>query len=564
MGLLDNKSTPEYYQGNDHGNYQFTSLEAIIAQFEVAYVGENKIIRKINKSDIAFHAMRALQELSFDTFKSIKSQQIDLPPSLTMILPQDYVNYTKLSTVDSAGIKHPLYPTTHTSNPFQILQNTDGTYTFGETTNVVLDGDFAASIDDNWLYSQDTNNQSWSGVRTTTPNPTFDANGVQLTTGEELTKQYFIFNTDTVRVESGTLRFKHGWKTSRGVGSKSLAAWQQVDVSDLDTVNLVATAQSGATITSGSTLLCGFGVIRVGVTTTNPMVGWVQPSGNVTNAMQHTNGGTSGDPLYPGPNENPNNYDLGYIEWSDGTLAEKELRGIDVTSVNTAWVYIQSFSPWTIDAVTTLTQGAQGVSVWDGAALDIAGLGIQPTEAVNQQQQQNYIDNIVLGTTQTPKLSQVNTDKNSSTWNSYKSHTPSENNTNDYQDYQNDIYWPNEGSRFGLDPKHAQVNGSFYIDNRLGKINFSSNISGKTVILDYISDSLGTDAEMQVHKFAEDAMYKWIAHAILSTSSYGQGLVRRLTKDKFAAVRKAKLRLSNINLEELTQILRGKSKHIKH
>ena len=37
-----------------------------------------------------------------------------------------------------------------------------------------------------------------------------------------------------------------------------------------------------------------------------------------------------------------------------------------------------------------------------------------------------------------------------------------------------------------------------------------------------------------------------------------------LKKDKFAAVRKAKLRLSNIKLEEITQILRGKSKFIKH
>ena len=59
-------------------------------------------------------------------------------------------------------------------------------------------------------------------------------------------------------------------------------------------------------------------------------------------------------------------------------------------------------------------------------------------------------------------------------------------------------------------------------------------------------------------------MYKYISHAILSTSSYGQSLVRRLTKEKFAAVRNAKLRLSNIKLEELTQILRGKSKWIKH
>ena len=551
MGLLDDKSVPQYYQGNDHGNYQFTSLEAIIAQFEIAYVGEGKIIPKMKRADISFHAMRALQELSFDTFKSIKSQQIDLPPSLTMILPQDYVNYTKISTVDSAGIKHPLYPTTHTSNPFQILQNTDGTYTFGETTDVVLDGGFEADIEDNWLHSLDSSSGAWDGIQTTSP-----ANITK-------TKQFFEYLQDTVRVVSGELEFKHHWKTRQGVSSNSTAAWQQVDVSALDIVNLTATATSGAQITNGATVLCENGVVRVGLTTTNPSVGWMQPNGAITNALQHTNADANS---YPGPNENPNNYDLGYLEWSDGTIEEKELTGIDVTSVNTAWVYIQSFSPWTTDAVTTATQGTNGVVVYDPAtgALDIPGLGIQPLTSVNNTPQTNTVDNISLGTTQSSTLLHANTDKNSSTWNSYKSHTPSENNTNDYQDYQNDIYWPNHGERYGLDPKHAQVNGSFYIDNRMGKINFSSNISGKTVILDYISDSLGTDAEMQVHKFAEDAMYKCIAHAILSTSSYGQALVRRLTKEKFAAVRKAKLRLSNLKLEELTQILRGKSKQIKH
>ena len=84
------------------------------------------------------------------------------------------------------------------------------------------------------------------------------------------------------------------------------------------------------------------------------------------------------------------------------------------------------------------------------------------------------------------------------------------------------------------------------------------------MILDYISDSLGTDGEMQVHKLAEEAMYKCIAHAIISTSSYGQQLAPRFKKEKFAAVRQAKLRLSSVKLDELTQILRGKSKQIKH
>ena len=160
MGLLDGITQNEYYQGRNYGNYQFISLQEIIAQFEIAYVGEGKLIPKLNKLDIQFHAMRALQELSFDTFKSFKSQQIDVPPSLQMILPHDYVNYTKISSVDSAGIKHPLYPTKHTNNPFQIKQNNDGSYFFGtegnQVTNSSFDTDLQESVslsvpeDENW------------------------------------------------------------------------------------------------------------------------------------------------------------------------------------------------------------------------------------------------------------------------------------------------------------------------------------------------------------------------------------------------------------------------------
>ena len=70
---------------------------------------------------------------------------------------------------------------------------------------------------------------------------------------------------------------------------------------------------------------------------------------------------------------------------------------------------------------------------------------------------------------------------------------------------------------------------------------------------------------MQVHKFAEDAMYKYILCEMLSTRrGVPFGILRQSKKDKFAAVRKAKIRLSNFKIEELTQILRGKSKHIKH
>jgi len=291
MGLIT-QTGQQYYSTaspTPFGDYQFTSLEHIINQFIIAYVGEDKIIPKVKRTDVAFHAQRALQELSFDTFKSTKSQEIVLPSSLTMKLPQDYVNYVKFAWSDSAGIEHIIYPAAKTSNPLQVQQNAAGDY------------------------------------------------------------------------------------------------------------------------------------------------------------------------------------------------------------------------------------------LYDSTALD--------------------------------------TDNTSTTSANYQAATPS-----DLDDSASDeIYAALAGQRYGIDPQYSQVNGSFFIDELTGLVHFSSNISGKTVIIKYISDSLGTDAEMKVHKFAEEAMYKWIAHAILSTKANVQEyIVQRFKKERFAETRKAKLRLSNIKLEEITQILRGKSKQIKH
>ena len=128
--VLQNQPPREYYQGSNKGSYQFVNLDDIINQFLVVYVGDEKIIRKCTRTDVAFYAQRGLAELSFDTFKSIKSQAILLPANLKMSLPHDYVNYTKISSVDDAGIKHVLYPTKHTSNPFSIVQEDDGSYDF--------------------------------------------------------------------------------------------------------------------------------------------------------------------------------------------------------------------------------------------------------------------------------------------------------------------------------------------------------------------------------------------------------------------------------------------------
>ena len=296
-GFLQGQTQQAYYTGSDFGGYQFTNLTDIINAFLVIYVGEDKLIDKASRVDVQFHARRALQELSFDTFKSTKSQEIAQPPSLTKVIPQDYVNYVKITWHDGHGIEHIIYPAIKTSNPFAIKQDSDGVYQFSGTN----------------LEEQD------------------------------------------------------------------------------------------------------------------------------------------------------------------------------------------------------------------------------PT---------NHI---------------------SDTWDKYKDIPNSLINTQIDQNADTDLYDQLRGRRYGLDPQFSQVNGSFYIDELQGKIHFSSFLAGKTITLKYISDSMGTDAEMQVHKFAEEAMYKHISYGILSAKSdVPEYIVARLKKERFATTRKAKLRLSNIKLEEITQVFRGKSKILKH
>ena len=65
MALI-NQTAQQYYEGSDYGNYQFTTIRSLVNNFMVAYVGEDKIISKVKRTDVLFHASRAIQEFSFD------------------------------------------------------------------------------------------------------------------------------------------------------------------------------------------------------------------------------------------------------------------------------------------------------------------------------------------------------------------------------------------------------------------------------------------------------------------------------------------------------------------
>ena len=306
-GNYGNPLNPSSYAyGNtveeNYGSYAYIKLNDIINNFMVAYVGQDKLIPNVKRTDVIFHAKRSLQEFSYDTLRSIKSQELTIPPSLSLVLPQDYVNYVKISWIDAAGVKHPVYPTNNlTTDPYEnLLQDTRG---------VPIQDNFGSNIET-----------------------------------ESLTEKR--------------------WKNN-----------------DLYLAN------------------------------NNLNQSW-------------------GD------------FGYGYDNW-----------------------------------------------LWYG-------------------------------------------------------------------------YF---GQRYGLDPQYANDNGYFTINDREGKISFSSGMVGRLVVIEYISDGLAYDLDTRVPKLAEEAMYAYIIHAILSLRiNQPEYIVQRLKQEKNAKLRNAKIRLSNIKLEEITQVLRGQSKWIKH
>jgi len=474
---LDSKT---YYDGLDgsqrsgnanYGNYQFVSLEDIINSFIVAYVGEGKIISKASRTDIAFHAQRSLAELSFDTLKSVKSFEIEVPPSLQIPLPQDYVHYTKVSWVDAAGIKRIIYPTSKTSNPISYQQETNGDLKF-ETNTWKVNMVDVTIVDGAFIVDPTAEHQYFDKYIEYGITRSYDSFGNRIASDND-----FVSKTPTPQFKS-EVRY---------------------------------TMAAHSSLTNKNNMLYGANVSQGGSSTNDGMIIQLE--------------------------DDPGGLEVGMSVFAPGMPNGTTITSLEgTTSVTFPGIALEITNPpyqkWKL--MDTLNQPA-----------DNPGKPIVTTNSNLYGEEIIFVD--------------LNSESNS--WNKYRGHTSSST-TDDYED---DTYWPMEGGRYGLDPQHAQSNGSYYIDDNSGNIHFGSAISGKTVVLDYLSDSLGTDSEMRVHKFAEEAMYMCIAYAVMSTrANIQEYIIRRFQKQKFATVRKAKLRLSNLKLEELTQILRGKSKQIKH
>ena len=133
--------------------------------------------------------------------------------------------------------------------------------------------------------------------------------------------------------------------------------------------------------------------------------------------------------------------------------------------------------------------------------------------------------------------------------------------------YDNDDY-SYFGRRYGSEPERQNFNGSYVLDLEAGKIFFDSSFKqGSIIVLRYISDGIGDNDNFDnvlVPKLAEDAVYTNILYNLSKLRVSSAGASALYKKEASAKMRNAKIRLSNMKTEEMAQVLRGKSKWIKH
>lgn len=105
------------------GTYQYTLLKDIINNFMLNYVGDDKVINKIDRSEIIFHSKRALQELHYDVLREIVGFEIEVPDTLRIPLPHDFVSASKIAYVGNNGQLYPIVQNINSGTPISYLQD---------------------------------------------------------------------------------------------------------------------------------------------------------------------------------------------------------------------------------------------------------------------------------------------------------------------------------------------------------------------------------------------------------------------------------------------------------
>ena len=90
----------DYYENEElHGGYQYVSLKTIIDNTLLEAEDDDSYIKNVKRSRIVNYAKQAIRLVTRQAANEVFAVEVTVPTSLSWILPQDYVNYVRISIV---------------------------------------------------------------------------------------------------------------------------------------------------------------------------------------------------------------------------------------------------------------------------------------------------------------------------------------------------------------------------------------------------------------------------------------------------------------------------------
>ena len=89
-----------YYTDPAKNSYAYVSLEQIVDDFIDRFTGNGTIIGKANRRKIIGHAKMGIKQFTINALQEHKGVELEMGDTLDITLPNDYVNYVRISYVN--------------------------------------------------------------------------------------------------------------------------------------------------------------------------------------------------------------------------------------------------------------------------------------------------------------------------------------------------------------------------------------------------------------------------------------------------------------------------------
>jgi hypothetical protein len=125
----------------NQGSYQYVTILDIVRNYILNYTGQDQIVDNVKTNIVRWHAKQAVKELNYDALRAIKAVEITINSSLKMIMPQDYVDFVRVSTLSADGNLTPMTENHSLATVASYLLDASDELTFDGNGDVIMDTD---------------------------------------------------------------------------------------------------------------------------------------------------------------------------------------------------------------------------------------------------------------------------------------------------------------------------------------------------------------------------------------------------------------------------------------